>query len=316
MLEARIQQLQTDIVLDIQHAEVQFVKAPLAGRGMPSGRSHKSMSQEKSDIPKSGQTVSKGASKSQPSRWMEKLTEEKKNKLKKQQRLQQKFPKNVKEKPVAKSKGVKSSTQMLPGTSKKIISSQAKKTKTVSKTSRRPMKLSEEIRAAVSSTATSTASATAAAATPHTKTKWKEPRQKPTDSNAADRVKELAQIEEVEKKLSQQVNHWASSGNPEPLQANGTEEETACGDIQLSISSYLEACVFAGDIDRAHCFLLNQHRMMSRRKHLNTNVYNIMMRVWAKKVSSSDCKLTDCTHLDTSRQFQDNVWQQNLKSWQ
>lgn len=267
------------------------------------------MPQEKSDIPKSGQTVSKGASKSQPSRWMEKLTEEKKNKLKKQQRLQQKFPKNVKEKPVAKSKGVKSSTQMLPGTSNKVISSQAKKTKAVSKTSRRPMKLSEEIRAAVSSTATST-TATAAAATPHTphtsahtKTKWKEPGQKPTDSNAADRVKELAQIEEVEKKLSQQVNHWASSGNPEHLQANRTEEETACGDIQLSISSYLEACVFAGDIDRAHCFLLNQHRMMSRRKHLNTNVYNIMMRVWAKKVSSSDCKLTDCTHLDTSRQF-------------
>ncbi|KAG7239014.1 hypothetical protein INR49_030279 [Caranx melampygus] len=172
VLEARIQQLQTDIVLDVQHAEVQFVKAPSAGSGVPSGRSPKSMPQEKTATPHNSA---------------------------------------------------------------------------------------------------------------HSKKKWKESRQKQTDSNAEDRAKELAEIEELEKKLSQQVNHWASSSNPEHLQAN--TEETACGDIQLSISSYLEACVFAGDIDRAHCFLLSQHRAMSRRKHLNTNVYNIVMKVWAKKGS-------------------------------
>uniref|UniRef100_H3CZ72 DNA-directed RNA polymerase n=1 Tax=Tetraodon nigroviridis TaxID=99883 RepID=H3CZ72_TETNG len=47
--------------------------------------------------------------------------------------------------------------------------------------------------------------------------------------------------------------------------------------------SYLEACVFVGETERAHHFLLSQHRVRSRRKHLNTDVYNIMMKVWAKK---------------------------------
>ncbi|CAG01373.1 unnamed protein product [Tetraodon nigroviridis] len=51
----------------------------------------------------------------------------------------------------------------------------------------------------------------------------------------------------------------------------------------MSIRSYLEACVFVGETERAHHFLLSQHRVRSRRKHLNTDVYNIMMKVWAKK---------------------------------
>uniref|UniRef100_A0A4W6BYF6 DNA-directed RNA polymerase n=1 Tax=Lates calcarifer TaxID=8187 RepID=A0A4W6BYF6_LATCA len=204
VLEARIQQLQSDVVLDVKHAKVQFVKAPSSGRGVSSSRGPKSTPQEKTDIPKTGKTVAKGASKSQPSRWMEKLTEEKKNKLKRQQHLQQKVQKTFKEKPTAKSKGT------------------------------------DEIRAA-----------------------------------------ELAKIEELEKRLSQQVSQWASSSKPEHPQAGS--ERTACGDIQLSIRSYLEACVFVGDIDRANNFLLSQHRVLSRRKHLNTDVYNIMMRVWAKK---------------------------------
>uniref|UniRef100_A0A672HQR7 DNA-directed RNA polymerase n=1 Tax=Salarias fasciatus TaxID=181472 RepID=A0A672HQR7_SALFA len=162
VLEARIQQLQSDVVLDVQH---------------------------KTDIPKSGQTVAKGTSKSQPSRWMEKLTQERKNKLKKQ-------------------------TQQT--------------------------KLSDKIRAAVSSPVTA-----------------------------------------LEKRLNLQVSDWTSSSSEEHLQEGN--EAVACGDIQLSICSYLEACVFVGDIERAQRFLLSQHRVMSRRRLLNTGVYNIMMRVWAKK---------------------------------
>ncbi len=295
VLEARIHQLQSDIFLDVQHANVQFVKAPSSGRGILSGKGPKP--QEKSDMPKSGQTVAKGASKSQPSRWIEKLSEEKKNKLKKQLHLQQKIQKNVKAKPTTKSTGGKSSL-MLPGTAHKTISTIAKKTVPLNKKSQDRIKLSDEIRAAVSSTGTSIVATAAAgtAATPHKASKRKQKdskkqapggdRQKQIVTDAQGRAEELAEVEELEKRLSQQVSQWTSSSNPEHLQ--GDSQGTACGDIQLSIRSYLEACVFAGDIERAHCFLLSQHRVMSRRKHLNTAVYNIMMRVWAKKVSSTN----------------------------
>lgn len=259
MLEARIHQLQSDVVLDVQHANVQFVKAPSSGSGVLSGKGPKSTPQEKGDIPKSGQTVAKGAYKSQPSRWIEKLTEEKKKKLKRQQRLQQKIQKNVKEKPIAKSTRSKGSS-LLPGTAYKTISTTAKKTVPLKKSQDR-MKLADEICAAVSSTVTSTAATAGTAA----------------------RAKEQAELEELERRLSQQVGQWTSSSNPKRLQEDS--KGTACGDIRLSIRSYLEACTFVGDIERAHRFLLSQHRVVSRRKHLNTAVYNIMMRVWAKKVS-------------------------------
>ncbi|XP_045905416.1 DNA-directed RNA polymerase, mitochondrial isoform X3 [Micropterus dolomieu] len=223
-----------------------------------------------------------------PSRWMEKLTEEKKNKLKKQQHLQQKIQKNVKEKPTAKSKGSKSSS-MFPGTAHKTISTTAKKTAPLSKKSRAHVKLSDEIRAAVSSNVSPTAAGTVAMPHKVSKGKQKDSKnqfpggegQKQTVTDAQVRAKELAEVEELERRLNQQVSQWTSSSNPGCLQEDS--EGTACADIQLSIRSYLEACVFAGEIQRAHCFLLSQHRVMSRRKHLKTAVYNIMMRVWAKK---------------------------------
>uniref|UniRef100_A0A3Q1JU48 DNA-directed RNA polymerase n=1 Tax=Anabas testudineus TaxID=64144 RepID=A0A3Q1JU48_ANATE len=216
VLEARIQQLQSDVVLDVQHANVQFVKAPSSGRGVSSGRDPKSKSVDKTDIPKSGQTVAKGASKSQSSRWMEKLSQEKKNKLKKQQHLQHDIQKNVKEKPIAQSKGSKGGA-MLPA--KNTVSSQTQT--------------------------------------------------------------ELTEVEELEQRRGQQLGHCASSSSSKCLQQDG--KPPAGGDILHSIHSYLEACVFVGNLERAHSFLLSQHRVRSRRKHLNTNVYNIMMRVWAKK---------------------------------
>ncbi|KAF1385866.1 hypothetical protein PFLUV_G00112200 [Perca fluviatilis] len=292
VLEARIQQLQSDIFLDVQHAKVQFVKTPSSGRGVLPTKSPKSTPKEKSSISKSGQTVAKGASESQPSRWMEKLTQEKNNKLTKQQHLHQKVQKNVKEKPTAKSKGSKSSS-VLPGTSHKTISTTKKTTVPLIKNRKGRMKLSDEIRAAVSSPVASAASAAAAgtAAMAHKVSKGKQKGsknqvpgkegQKQTVADPQGRVKELAEVEELERRLSQQVSQWTSSSNPERLQEYS--EGAACGDIQLSIRSYLEACVFAGDVERAHRFLLSQHRVMSRRKHLNTGVYNIIMRVWAKK---------------------------------
>lgn len=289
VLEARIQQLQTDIVLDVQHAKVQFVKPGSSGRGVSSGRSPKSTSVEKSDITKLGQTVVREASKSKPSRWMEKLTEEKNNKLKKQQRIQQKMQKkNVTEKSVVKCKGDKGSF-MHPGTAHKSISTKLKTTVSSKKKNTRHIKLADEIRAAVSST--STASGTTDLSHKVSRVTKKDSREKllseesqtETVTDVQSSTKEMAEGTMLEHSLEQQASHWTSSNKLEFSEEDG--EETVSRDLQHSIRCYLEACVFAGDLERAHCFLLGQHKVRTRYKRMNTNTYNIMMRLWAKKVS-------------------------------
>ena len=299
MLEARIQQLQTDIVLDIQHAEVQVVKAGSSGRGVPSSWGPKSTSKEKIVIPKSG---AKGTSKPQQSRWIEKLALEK-DKLKKKQVVKQ----TDKRKPTAKSKGSKSSSQILPGTSHKTISTTAKKTIPAINTNRGGTKLSDQIRPAVSSKASSTAS------TAHHVSKGMrkdsknqhhgEQEQNKTDKDAKSKAKELAEVEKLEKRLSKQANQRTSSSVPERPQVDS--EERASGDMQMSIRSFLEACVFLGDIERANHFLMSQHRVIRRRKLLNTDIYNILMRVWAKKVSPKVFKITlTFLHLNQLNNFE------------
>lgn len=287
VLEARIHQLQSsDFLLDVQCAKVQFVKAPSSGKGTSSVKGSKSIPQEINAIPKSRQMVTKGT---QPSRWIKKLTEEKNNKLKIKQHLQQKIQ-NIQEKPTApsKSKSGKSSL-MHPGTAHKTITSAGKKKASLNKKSKGQLSLADEIHAAVSSTHTSTVTTAGTAAQPHKAFKGKHKHAKKhvsTEEDASDaegRAKELLEAEELEGRLSQQVQQWTSSSNTQQLQKDN--EENVYGDIHLSIRSYLEACVFAGETERAHHFLLSQHRVRSRRKHLNTDVYNIMMRVWAKKVS-------------------------------
>lgn len=260
-------------------------KAPSSGRGVSSSRAPKSTSVEKTDIPKSGQTVAKGASKSQPSRWIEKLNQERKNKP---QHVQQKTLKNVEDKPVAKTKGSKSSL-MLSGTSHKTVSTTAKNTVSSIK-KKRKNKLADEIRAAVLSTPTVVAATAAGLPNKVSKVKCTDStnqllckeNQTQTINDAQGRAKELADRKELEQQ--QQQHHCTSSSSLECFQQDG--EQAACGDTLLSILCYLEACVFVGDVERAHNFLLSQHRVRSRRKHLNTSVYNIMMKVWAKKVSS------------------------------
>uniref|UniRef100_A0A8C7DMB6 DNA-directed RNA polymerase n=1 Tax=Oncorhynchus kisutch TaxID=8019 RepID=A0A8C7DMB6_ONCKI len=175
VLEARIQQLQSDIVLDVQHAKVQLVNASKSGRGASSGKSPKNVSGWRTELLKVGQT-GKGGGKdasAYKSRWMEKLIQEKTTKTKKL---------NLKK---AKGKGKAS----------------------------------------------------------------KEP---------APEFSELVQ------------------DNSEARMYEG---------VQLSVHCYLEACVFCGDIDRAQRLLLTHHRMISRRNLLNIGLYNVMMRVWAKKGS-------------------------------
>uniref|UniRef100_A0A673XN10 DNA-directed RNA polymerase n=1 Tax=Salmo trutta TaxID=8032 RepID=A0A673XN10_SALTR len=93
VLEARIQQLQYDIVLDVQHARIQFVNAPKSGREASSGKSHKNVSGVRTEVPKVRQNISKGGGQTSKgggkdasaskSRWMEKLILEKKTKTQK-----------------------------------------------------------------------------------------------------------------------------------------------------------------------------------------------------------------------------------------
>lgn len=299
VLEARIHQLQSsDFLLDVQCAKVHFVKAPYSGKGPSSVKGSKSGPQEINANPKSRQTITKGT---QPSRWIKKLTEEKKNKLKIQQHLQQKIQ-NIQEKPTASSKSKSGKSSLMhPGTAHKTINSTGKKKASLNKKSK-GLPLADEIHAAVSSAHASTVAASAAgnAAQPHKASKGRHIHSKKRVSTEADvadaegRAKELLEAEELEGRLSQQVQQWTSSSNT--LQLQEDNEGNACGDIHLSIRSYLEACVFAGETERAHHFLLSQHRVRSRRKHLNTDVYNILIRVWAKKVSLPLDILTFCRY--------------------
>ena len=256
MLEARILQLQSDVAVDVQHAKVQFVNARSIGKvKVASDRDPKSTP---SDIPKSGKTVAKGTSEPKPSRWMEKLTKEKKN-LKKWQQFQVKLQKNVKEKPTAKSKG----SSLLPGTSHKTISTTAKKTMTKDLNKRHH---------ATSIFATTTSATAAAGKAAMLQKVFKGHQNYPQNQVSRQEPAEVAKLQK-------------SLGKTESLQEDKGEIE--CGEIQKSIRSYLEACVFAGHIEKAHRFLLSQHRLMKRRRLLNTDIYNIMIRMWAKKVSST-----------------------------
>lgn len=246
VLEARIQQLQSDVILDVQHTNVQILKAPQTGRGTASTKGPRNVSGERGEMPKSGQTGHRSSSPGGPSspkahnsRWIEKLKTEKWMKTRKQARLQLK----LQEKMAKEGKG----SLMLPGTSKKTIST-TKKSKVTQKQEQ-----------------------------PKTK-KLKSPRPAVAAHETYSSEAELAEVEE----LDQQVNQWVSASAEKLLEDN---EGNRYGDAQLSVRCFLEACVFIGDIDRAQRCLNSHHRNITKRKLLSMSAYNIMLRVWAKKVS-------------------------------
>ncbi|XP_037106422.1 DNA-directed RNA polymerase, mitochondrial [Syngnathus acus] len=248
VLEARIQQLQPDGIVDVQKAKVEFLPT------LPTKR-HKHTSatntpQEKPDISKSPQTVMTLSSQSQPTRWLEKLFREKKSKLKRRKRLREKLQKKAAE------QTGDEDIPKLPSTSYKTIS--IKKTAEKNKNSK--------VQAAVS----------------HKAPKSKPKNQKKKQPSSKDQLtdEELVQLDEVQLRLIEQGSPWAFSNQPEHLLH--TSEE-AVGNTRSCIFSWLEACVFAGEIERANNFLLSQYRVRSRRAVLDADVYNIMMRVWAKK---------------------------------
>ncbi|KAL2089920.1 hypothetical protein ACEWY4_014608 [Coilia grayii] len=248
VLEARIQQLQSDVALGVKHSNVQFVKAPQTGRGSASSKgSSKNVSGDKGKVPKTGPAKSSGkedssAPKAHNRRWIEKLQIEKWDKSRKQVRLQKK----LQDQETEESPG----SSMLPSTSKKTISTTTKKNK---------VKLKQEQGKAKAHPA-----------------KRNSPRPAVAVQDMPSRDNELAEVEE----LDQQVNQWASP-NVEKLLED--KEGNRYEDAQLSLRCFLEASVFIGEADRAQRCLNNHHSNITKRKLLSMSAYNIMLRVWAKK---------------------------------
>ncbi|MGH0156447.1 UNVERIFIED_CONTAM: hypothetical protein FKN15_031511 [Acipenser sinensis] len=210
VLDARIQQLQMEGTL------VKVVKT-LAKEREPLGA-------------RKGGDQDRLVSKTQPSRWMEKLKQEKWNKSKRQLKLDQ----NAKHKPLQGSH-VADSKGKAPGAK-----------------SDNPNPKTDSKKAAAGSR---------------------------LDRASSKEESPLAEVEDLDHRL----NQWEQSEGTERLLED--REGNKYGDAQLSIRSFLEACIFNEDVERAQRCLMDYHRNLSRRKQLSINTYNIMMHIWAKKGS-------------------------------
>uniref|UniRef100_A0A8C2B3L6 DNA-directed RNA polymerase n=1 Tax=Cyprinus carpio TaxID=7962 RepID=A0A8C2B3L6_CYPCA len=282
VLESRIQQLQSDSIVDVKHSKVQIIKMQQKIQKTSPGNSQKNLPGEKL---KSGPSAKKGGtegvmpSKTQASRWMEKLKREKWINPKKQT-SHRTHDKTV----VGKSsKG----SSMRPGTSTKTI--------TTGKISETKTK-GEDSKTSASTTTSSKVSAV------QKKSKKKVSRvseslavrfpgvqkisssevgcvsEMSTQEKLAD--KEFDEVEELD--VDHEIDQQSLSA-PEKLLED--KEGNRYGDPQLRIRCYLEACVFIDDVARAQSCLLSYHRQLSKRMHLSISAYNIVMRMWAKRGS-------------------------------
>ncbi|KAG9266660.1 DNA-directed RNA polymerase, mitochondrial [Astyanax mexicanus] len=245
VLEARIQQLQSDVILDVKHSKVEFLKLPHKEKRPPAGKSKKVQPGEKAEPPKAKQSSKKGAAQTSPSsqkthgsRWSEKLDREKLDRTKKYTRLQKKFPKQVVNETVEAKSDTKQQTakrskgkKMLPGTSTKIIFPVKKSTPAVSKET--------------------------------------------VETAAAEKLSGEADVAEF-KELYQIIDQCS-------LVETESVKKRDDSETQLSACCYLEACVYTGDVERAQRFLLLHHRNLSKRSVLTVRFYNTLMKMWAKK---------------------------------
>ncbi|XP_051893602.1 DNA-directed RNA polymerase, mitochondrial [Pristis pectinata] len=86
----------------------------------------------------------------------------------------------------------------------------------------------------------------------------------------------LAEVEDLE----QHLNNWDPTAK-----LLEDDEGNKYGDTQRNILSYIEACAFNDDLDRAHQCVMFNHRLLTRRKQLNIKTYSTLMHMWAKKGS-------------------------------
>ncbi len=274
VLEARIQQLQSDAIVDVKHSNVQIIKMQQKIQKTSPGNSQKNLPGEKAEMLKSGPSAKKGGTEgvtpltTHTSRWMEKLKREKWINPKKQtsHRMHDKTVKNIK------------GSSMRPGTSTKII--------TTGKISETKTKV-EDSKASASTTASSKVSAV-----------QKKPKKKVSRVSESLAVRfpgvQKISISEVGcvSEMSTQEK-LAEFDEAEELDVDNVmkaeklledKEGNRYGDPQLRIRCYLEACVFIDDVARAQSCLLSHHRQLSKRIHLSISAYNIVMRMWAKRV--------------------------------
>ncbi|XP_054835428.1 DNA-directed RNA polymerase, mitochondrial isoform X2 [Eublepharis macularius] len=80
--------------------------------------------------------------------------------------------------------------------------------------------------------------------------------------------------------LGVQVLGWEDAKEKLPLEE---EEGSQNGSIRCSILAYLDCCLFLDQMERAHQCLMFYHRSHTRRKLLDIQVYNRLMRGYAKK---------------------------------
>lgn len=289
VLEARIQQLQSDVVVDVKHSKVQIIKMQQRLKKIAPGNSQKNLSGEKAEMLKSGpaKAAKKGVTegvtpfKTHASRWMEKLKREKWIKPKNQ------TSHKMHDKPVA-GKSSKGSL-MVPATSTKTITT-AKRSKTKTK---------------VETTASIATSSKGKENALQKKSKRKVLRVSDSLAVRFPGVQKVSSSEvglvsgmSAEEKLAvvtdnELVNEeeldvdQQSLAAPEKLLED--KEGNRYGDPELRIRCYLEACVFIDDVSRAQNCLLSHHRQLSKRKQLSISAYNIIMRMWAKKVCMRIC---------------------------
>ncbi|XP_051765316.1 DNA-directed RNA polymerase, mitochondrial isoform X1 [Ctenopharyngodon idella] len=285
VLKARIQQLQSDVVVDVKHSKVQIIKMQQRLKKIAPGNSQKNLPGEKAEMLKSGpaKAAKKGVTegvtpfKTHASRWMEKLKREKWIKPKNQ------TSHKMHDKPVA-GKSSKGSS-MIPATSTKTITT-AKRSKTKTK---------------VEATASTTTSSKGKENTLQKKSKWKVLRASESLAVRFPGVQKVSSSEvglvsgmSIEEKLAVVTDNelvkdeeldvdQQSLTAPEKLLED--KEGNRYGDPELRIRCYLEACVFIDDVSRAQNCLLSHHRQLSKRTQLSISAYNVIMRMWAKKGS-------------------------------
>ncbi|XP_076880297.1 DNA-directed RNA polymerase, mitochondrial [Brachyhypopomus gauderio] len=265
VLDARMQQLQSDAVLDPKHSKVEFIRVLPGEKGVCHDQSQKTTSTAKAEKPKAGQSSKKTIAADNPSskipnsRWFEKLKREKWNKsrIKKQSSLQQKLSDKVDASKVSKG------SLMLPGTSKKTVST-GKKRDPVPEPGHAASRASLTSRSKLQNPNVSTIATSVAN----------------TNAKEFSRETELDEVEE----LDQSGSRWPAAGSERLLEdRDGNHYSKA----QLDVRAYLEACVFTGDMERAQFCLLHNHRNLTKRKTLSIGAYNTVMRMWAKKGSLS-----------------------------
>ncbi|XP_067824461.1 DNA-directed RNA polymerase, mitochondrial [Heptranchias perlo] len=267
VLKARIQQLQADVMTEVKCTEVQFVnrinlthlEIHTGSKNLtflPARELKKSLNlntaapvKEKAAEEQMGQkrgikTIFPKTT-SVPSKWIEKLDKEKRNKTRRQLSI------------------VKKVKEPLPLSNAKIVTG-AKSTETGRKST------SES---SVAKTPAAHRASPAVMSNPHAV-------HPDTKSDTLHDYSVGAILDEVEN-LDQQLNNW----EPSPAKLLEDEEGNKCGDAQRNILSYIEACAFNNDLDRAHECVMFHHRILTRRKQLNVKIYSVLMRLWAKKGS-------------------------------